>query len=313
MTFNNVCKILGLTTISVVVYFSPASAQATETFSVAEGMALNTNNNFRRIDGQPRMSIYRRNDNDPDQQFNRLSGSRGGILLRHRSTGKCLNAHRTANGSEMNVWNCNPADLDQNWTVIPIGNGYNLIQRVGTNKCVDTPTRDNAGRVHLWDCDRNNPNQRWRSSVNPTTPTTSGWRLPWLTGRTGTLTKGWHTDGYGLPSIDIGLSAGTPILAPIDSTVLDQCNAGNNHRAILLRASNGQRYSMIHVTTANIWNGKTYRRGEQIGVVAGDRPWNKCAQSHGPHLHLGLPSQNFNIGGYTLSPTSIPRTMTARD
>lgn len=301
---------LGTALLTSILSFGSASAQAWEIFYVREGMALNTNNNFRRIDGEPRMSIYRRNDNDVDQQFERLPGSHGGVLLKHRSTGKCLKGARTAFGSEINVWTCNPGDVAQNWNVIAVGNNENLIQRTGTNVCVDTPTRNNEGIVHLWGCDSNNPNQRWaRSSI----PTTSGWRLPWATGRTANLTQGWHTDGYGMNGIDIGLAAGTPVVAPVDSTVISQCNAGNNHRAILLQASNGQRYSLIHVTTSNIWNGRTYRRGEQIGVIAGDRPWNNCAKSSGPHLHFGLPSRNFNIGGYTLTPTSIPSPMTPQN
>ncbi|MEA5573014.1 ricin-type beta-trefoil lectin domain protein [Calothrix sp. UHCC 0171] len=310
---NKICTFIGLmaaASTSIFVSALPASAQNWQTFSVREGMGLNTNNQFRRIDGQPRMSIYRLNNNDSDQQFQILPGSRGGVMLKHRSTGNCLNAYRTGNGSEINVWPCNPADLDQNWNLISVGDGFSLIQRVGTNRCVDTPTRDNQGRVHLWDCDRNNANQRWKSSsIIPS----SAWRLPWLAGRTGTTTQGWHRDGYGMSSIDIGLPPGTPVVAPIDSTVVRQCNAGNNHRAILLQASNGQRYSMIHVTTANIWNGRTYRKGEQMGVVAGDKPRNSCAKSYGPHLHFGLPSQNLNIGGYTISPTFIPRSMTAQN
>ncbi|MCC2694865.1 RICIN domain-containing protein [Nodularia sp. LEGE 04288] len=195
MTFNNVCKILGLTTVSFVVYFSPVSAQSAQTFSVADGMALNTNNNFRRIDGQPRMSIYRRNDNDPDQQFDiLLPAVNGGIRLKHRSTGKCLNGHRTANGSEINVWNCDENDIDQRWKVIPIANGYNLIQRMGTNKCVDTPTRDNSGIVHLWDCDSNNPNQRWRSSAGQvSTPPSNGQvNLPFRNGQTWYVCQGYR-------------------------------------------------------------------------------------------------------------------------
>ncbi|MBH8571762.1 ricin-type beta-trefoil lectin domain protein [Nostocaceae cyanobacterium CENA369] len=311
---NNICKYVALATasLSLALSIGSAFAQAAETFFVQEGVALNTNNNFSRIDGNPRMSIYRRNDNDPDQQFDRLSGNRGGTLLKHRSTGKCLNAHYLSNGSQINVWPCDANDPDQNWNLVDVGSGYSLIKRTGTNLCVDTPTRDNQGKVHLWTCDGNNGNQRWKSSATSTT-VTSAWRLPWSTGVRATITQGWHVDGYGMNGIDIGLSAGTPVLAPIDSTVIKQCDAGSNHRAILLQASNGQQYSMIHVTTSNISVGKTYRRGEQIGTVAANMPWNNCAKSYAPHLHFGLPSKDFSIGGYTLSPTSIPSPMTANN
>ncbi|WP_413176313.1 RICIN domain-containing protein [Anabaena azotica] len=189
--FNDICKILGLTTVGLVVGLS--SAQAGETFSVREGMALNTNNYFRRIDGQPRMSIYRRNDSDSDQIFDRLSGNLGGILLKHRSTGNCLNAHYLWNGAEMNVWPCNASDPDQNWKIIPVSDGYNLIQRAGTNLCVDTPTRDNSGKVHLWTCDANNGNQRWRSSNGGGVTSTNGQiNLPFRSGQTWYVCQGYR-------------------------------------------------------------------------------------------------------------------------
>ena len=147
-------------------------AQAAETFSV-DNVALNTNWNFPRIDGNPRMSIWSRNDNDPDQQFDQLSGNRGGILLKQRSTGRCLNAHYLSNGSEINVWSCDANDPDQNWNLVGVSDNRTLIKRSGTNLCVDTPTRSNAGKVLLWTCDGNNANQRWRSSA---TPIPSGYR-----------------------------------------------------------------------------------------------------------------------------------------
>ena len=146
---------------------SATKAQAAETFSVDSsngGMALNTNNQFRKIDGQPRMSVWSRKDSDSDQQFDRLPGKSGSTLLKQRSTGKCLNAHYLSNGSELNVWNCNANDPDQNFNVIDLGGNYNQIKRTGTNLCVDSPTRANGGKVHLWECNPSNPNQRWKSS-----------------------------------------------------------------------------------------------------------------------------------------------------
>ncbi len=168
---HNICKsvALAVASLSVVLSVGSASAQA-ETFFVQEGVALNTNNNFSRIDGNPRMSIYRQNNNDADQQFDRLSGNRGGTLLKHRSTGKCLNAHYLTQGSQINVWPCDANDADQNWNIVDAGNNFNLIKRTGTNLCVDTPTRDNQGIVHLINCDGNNGNQRWQSSITSITP-----------------------------------------------------------------------------------------------------------------------------------------------
>lgn len=138
-------------------------AQA-ETFSI-DGKSLNTNSSFRRIDGQPRLSIWGTLANDPDQDFTRLPGNLGGVLLKQKSTGNCLNAHYLANGREINVWPCNPNDPDQNWNVNSLGGNIVQIKRTGTNFCIDTPTRNNAGVVHLWDCNPANPNQRWQSNA----------------------------------------------------------------------------------------------------------------------------------------------------
>lgn len=128
--------------------------------------ALNTNNNFVKLDGFPIMSSWTRNDSDPDQQFERLKGN-WGFLLKHKSTGGCLNAHYLSNNSQMNVWSpCNPGDPDQNWTFPDLGNGHFHIKRAATNlnSCVDMPNRTNGGRIHMIQCDPNNANQRWRTN-----------------------------------------------------------------------------------------------------------------------------------------------------
>jgi hypothetical protein len=159
--------IIGLFSFAACMGISNSKAQAFETFYVREGMALNTNMTFRLFDTKPRMSIYQRNDSDRDQQFERFPGNRGGILLRNRSTGMCLNAHHLYEGAEMNTWPCDANDPDQNWNLVDVGDGWNLIKRAGTSMCVDTPTRNNAGKVHLWTCNSNNSNQRWKSSAAP--------------------------------------------------------------------------------------------------------------------------------------------------
>ena len=133
-------------------------AQATETFSVGN-MALNTNSSYEKVNGHPRMTIYQRSASDSDQYFDRQ-----GKLLRHGSTGKCLNARNTGNGTQVNVFPCNSKDPDQNWDIVTV-NGANLIRRTGTNLCVDAPSpRASKGRVHLWECVTTNPSQRWVSS-----------------------------------------------------------------------------------------------------------------------------------------------------
>lgn len=309
--FNNACKIFGLTATAsacIAISLSPVLAQSWGTFSVREGMGLNTNNNFRRIDGQPRMSIYRLDNNDPDQQFQILPGNRGGVLLKQRSTGKCLNAYRISNGSEMNVWSCDANDLDQNWNLISVGDGFNLIQRVGTNQCVDTPTRDNAGKVHMWTCDRNNHNQRWRSSI---TPPPGQINLPFRSGQTWYACQGYqgspsHQSYYALDltvsNQDFGntacwpkdgnfsKSAGQPLLAPAAGKIyhVDRdlvCLSIDNNRSLLL--------GHIDRTVAN---GATVKQDDVLGYIS------KASSVNGgfSHIHLeGRKSSNCAKGTTT--------------
>jgi len=156
LIFGATLSFLGIST-------SATQAQTFETFYVSGNKALNTNWNFRRIDGFPRMSLWDRNDNDRDQQFERIRGNRGGTLLKHRSTGLCLNAHYLANSREVNTWTCDANDVDQNFNFQDLGGGTFLIKR-NDSFCVDSPTRDNLGRIHLINCQANNVNQQWRSS-----------------------------------------------------------------------------------------------------------------------------------------------------
>lgn len=126
--------------------------------------ALNTNKKFVRLDGFPIMSSWTKNYNDSDQQLERLPG-KFGFLLKHKSTGGCLNAHYLANGSQMNVFTpCNTGDIDQNWTFPDLGDGYFQIKRADSNSCVDMRDRSDGGKIHLWECDANNSNQRWRTN-----------------------------------------------------------------------------------------------------------------------------------------------------
>jgi hypothetical protein len=171
-------QILPLSLFAFLAVSSPSQAQSYETFSVKannnEDKALNTNWNFRKIDGKPRMSIWKRNDSDPDQQFERVPLNNGSFRLKHRRTGLCLNAHYLANGREINLWDCNDSDLDQHFDLLALSDGSNLIRRRDTNFCVDSPSRQDGGIVHLLTCDANNANQKWRSSNTPQTIPNNG-------------------------------------------------------------------------------------------------------------------------------------------
>lgn len=135
----------------------------------------------------------------------------------------------------------------------------------------------------------------------------SYWRVPWL-GATAIVTQRWHSDSWGrYKSVDFGLPAGTPVVAPIASRVVGFCNAGGNHLAIRLQAVDGNRYSLVHVKSRSVYVNKRYRKGQIIGVIAGNTPRNRCARSTGPHLHMSFPRQNFKLGRYWFSRRHIPK------
>jgi hypothetical protein len=136
--------------------------------------------------------------------------------------------------------------------------------------------------------------------LQSSTALAQAWKMPWPSNISAPVTQTAH--GEGSRAFDIGLSANTPVLAPVDSTVVSSCIAqySNNHRAIKLRASNGQIYSLIHVRASSLKN--SYKQGEQIGVDAADLPSDsRCAVSRGIHLHMGFPTLPFTIDGQTLS------------
>jgi Ricin-type beta-trefoil lectin domain len=147
---NPVTKIARIVFIGLSFVVTVMPAAMAETFSI-DGMALNTNNNFPRKDGQPIMSTWQLNPNDNDQQFDRQ-----GQLLRHRSTGMCLNAALPSAGSIVNVWPCNGNDGDQKFNIVSLGGNVNLIQRTGTNLCLDMDSRNANTRMKLWNCISNN-------------------------------------------------------------------------------------------------------------------------------------------------------------
>jgi Ricin-type beta-trefoil lectin domain len=164
---NPVTKIAGIVFIGLSFVATVMPAAMAETFSI-DGMALNTNNNFPLKDGQPIMSTWKLNPSDNDQQFDRQ-----GQLLRHRSTGKCLNAYQPSVGSIVNVYPCNSNDGDQKFAILSTGGNVNLIQRIGTNLCLDMDSRNQNTRMKLWNCSANFPNQRFVSNASQSNSTSA--------------------------------------------------------------------------------------------------------------------------------------------
>ncbi|MBD2448053.1 M23 family metallopeptidase [Nostoc sp. FACHB-152] len=130
------------------------------------------------------------------------------------------------------------------------------------------------------------------------------WSLPWQGGTSATISRGTgsHKDGWNAQwnAVDFAIRAGTPVLAPVDSTILSVCQArgGDNHNSIWLRSADGD-YTLMHVKATGLSRGQFFRRGDQIGVVAADTPNDpKCAISTGPHVHINFPNRNLVVDGY---------------
>jgi hypothetical protein len=139
-----------------------SSTQAkAENFTLSGGMSLNTNNAFAPVDGSPRLSLYAQNNSDPDQIFERITGNKGGTLLKNKTTGKCINAHYPTNNGKVNVWTCDSNDIDQNFDLLDQGNNIFVLRRTGTNTCINSPQHYNNGQVFMWDCNTSDPDQRF--------------------------------------------------------------------------------------------------------------------------------------------------------
>ncbi len=243
------------------------------------GFGLNTNNNFSRIDGQPKMSSWQTNPNDNDQQFDQVRGNRGGMMLKHRSTGKCVNAYRIGNGSEFNVWPCDPNDGDQNWNIINLGGGKVQLQKVGTNSCIDMPYRSNYGKVHIWTCDRNNGNQQWISSSQTTQPPSQQVDLQGLIKLIYGNNSAVVTSPYGYqrcdiwgkvykeckhPALDIAGSHQTPIYSPIEGEVIDINN--DSGKVAIYNSKSNITFFFGHMNRSDVSKGQYVRKGQQVGI-----------------------------------------------
>jgi Peptidase family M23 len=128
-------------------------------------------------------------------------------------------------------------------------------------------------------------------------------KLPWQGGVSAKVSQTLHIDGLGKSAFDIALPAGTPVLAPVDSTVVWSCIAKGttDHHAIMLQQANSSKqYTLFHVkgNSSNIYKNRNFRAGEKIGVVASDMANDpSCAVSKAVHLHFGLPTQKKVVDG----------------
>jgi Ricin-type beta-trefoil lectin domain/Peptidase family M23 len=292
-----------------------ASSSNAESFVVDGNKALNTNNNFVKLDGQPLMKVWNFSPTDNDQQFDRTEVAPGSFLLKHRSTSgsvsKCLNAHYLYNGGLVNIWPCSAGDADQIFNITSVGNGYVQIQRRGTTLCVDNPVRTDGGKVTLSECDRTNtnPNQRWKNGTTP--PPNGQVTLPFRSGETWYVCQGYrgtisHQNSFALDlstGQDFGTnnacygdqnrSANRPVLAPaagkiyhINSDLV--CLSIDNNRSMLIGHMN-----------RSVPNGATVNRGDVLGTTS----YQGAANGYFSHIHLeGRKSSGCTPG------TSVPLT-----
>jgi murein DD-endopeptidase MepM/ murein hydrolase activator NlpD len=191
-----------VTGISLALVSGIAKPAQAETFSI-NNFAMDTGNHINRINGGgPQMKQWALDSNHPNQNFDQVPGYRGGMLLKHRSTGLCLNAYRASAGSLINTFNCNPNDPEQNFVMHDHGNSYRMINLAYTNLCVDsTPQPENRQRVILWHCLPNGQNhyQRWlsRSSAASNSVSANKSYLPFDPGTTLTVSRGYGNNTHG--------------------------------------------------------------------------------------------------------------------
>ena len=295
-----------------------------ENFVLDGNKALNTNNNFSKINGNPRMSVWDFSPNDPEQQFTIVQNKIGGKRLVHRSTGKCLNAYLPKNGSDVNVWGCSDSDPDQSFDINSVGNDYFQIQRRGTTLCLDNPSpRTNGGRVVLWNCDRNNSNQRFKNTgtsiPNPPQPpqppvTSNQVILPFNRGETWFVCQGYngpisHSGGYGL-DLSIAKDFGSTACYAADGKVSRSANrqvlAPAKGKITYVNADlvclsiDSKRSMLIGHMARTAKNGSTVNQGDVLGTTS---VANKNVNGGFSHIHLEARSSSNCARG-----TSVPLT-----
>jgi surface antigen len=158
---NTPAKSISAVCLGLSFFILAVPAAIAETFSIG-GFSLNTNAQFRLKDGHPVMFTWALNSSDNDQQFDRQAAN----LLKHRSTGKCLNAYQPAIGSEVNVYPCNATDGDQKFSFVAAGTNINLIQRMGTNLCLSMTTQSANIPIVLQTCNSSDPKQKFTSNAS---------------------------------------------------------------------------------------------------------------------------------------------------
>jgi hypothetical protein len=173
--------LLTTATLSIASTVLTANKASAELITVRDyNFSLNTNANYRLIDGSPRLSMYQSNPKDGDQNFYAYDVP-GGRNIKHLGLNKCLNAHYKYSGAEINTWACNQNDPDQLWENVAKGTDYVLIRLKNTNLCLTANNPpSNGSLVTLQTCYYNIPtnSQDWQGSLHPNSPFYSGGSIP---------------------------------------------------------------------------------------------------------------------------------------
>lgn len=82
--------------------------------------------------------------------------------------------------------------------------------------------------------------------------------------------------------IDIAAPLGTPILSPLDGTVIDVGNYFFNGNSIFIDHGQGLVTMYCHMSKVNVKQGQKVKRGQRIGAVG------KTGRATGPHLHWAI-------------------------
>jgi len=82
--------------------------------------------------------------------------------------------------------------------------------------------------------------------------------------------------------IDIAAPLGTPIVSPLDGTVIDVGEYFFNGNSIFIDHGQGLVTMYCHMSKVNVKEGQKVKRGERIGAVG------KTGRATGPHLHWAI-------------------------
>jgi murein DD-endopeptidase MepM/ murein hydrolase activator NlpD len=287
-TIKKIAAITATASTAMLIAF-PALA---DTFSI-NGIALNTNNLFPKTDGFPGLFTYALNSTDPDQQFDIIPGS-SGVLLKHKSTGRCVNAHYLNNGGKVNIYTCLATDPDQNWKINSLGNGVASIQRAGTDWCATMPVQAANQQIVLGNCN-GSAGQKFTVNAGSTAPPTNNSAntpyLPFTTGVTATVTQGYeaHKNGifpkYNQFAIDFAPPTGYDVAARAvrTGTVLYAGADVNNDQfgnRVLIKYNDGRIGFYAHLKSVDVTANSIVAGGQRLGIIG-----NTGTASRGVHLH----------------------------